>query len=125
MSLEQKIRNLINPVLNNNLFVSVNIKYIGTILNRGLSHVNLRSRKANRAFYSLQGAGFYHNTVSPKAAIYVYNTAVRSGLFYGCSAINKNLNTLEKVQSKHIRTILGLNVKTHITKLLQALEIHP
>ena len=30
----------------------------------------------------------YHNTVSSKAAIYVYNTAVRSGLLYGCSAIN-------------------------------------
>ena len=110
------------------LTVSANIKYLGTILdnNRGLSHVNLPASKANRAFYSLQEAGFYHNTVSPKAAIYVYNTAVRSELLYGCSAINiskTNLNTLGKVQSKHIRTILGLNVKTHISKLLQALEI--
>ena len=64
------------------LTVSANIKYLGTILgnNRGLSHVNLRASKANRAFYSLQGARLYHNTVLPKAAIYVYNTAVRSGL---------------------------------------------
>ena len=58
----------------------------------------------------------FHHTVSSKAAIYVYNTAVRSGLLYGCSAINiskTNLNTLEKGQSEHIRSILGLNIKTH------------
>ena len=34
-----------------------------------------------------------------------------------------NLNMMERIQSKHVKTILGLGYKTHSTKLLEALRI--
>ena len=49
------------------LKISESINYLGTILDsrKGLSHVESRISKANKAFYCLQGAGLYNNTVSP------------------------------------------------------------
>ena len=34
-----------------------------------------------------------------------------------------NLNMMERIQSKHVKTILGLGYKTHSTKLLEVLRI--
>ena len=108
------------------LIISESLNYLGTKLDsrKGLSHVESRISKANKAFYSLQGAGLYNNTVSPATAIHMYKTAVQSGLLYGCCAMEKtNLNMMERIQSKHVKTILGLGYKTHSTKLLEVLRI--
>ena len=83
----------------NVLPISDSITYLGTVIGDPL--VNLRASKANRAFYSLQGAGLNCNGVSPETALHIYKTAVRSSLTYVCAAVNissNNLKVLDKVQ---------------------------
>ena len=66
-------------------------------------------------FYSLQGAGLYYDGVSPRHNI--YNTAVRSGLVYGCHTIylsRLDLIKLNKAQAKYVRTALGLRSYCHV-----------
>ena len=91
------------------LKISESLNYLGTKLDsrKGLSHVESRISKANKAFYFLQGAGLYNNTVSPATVIHVYKTAVQSGLLYGCCTIDiskTNLNMMERIQSKHVKS---------------------
>ena len=88
------------------LKITDKIKYLGVTLDikRGLSHVELRISKANKAFYSLQSAGLYSNLSAPLTSVNVYKTAVQSGLLYGCGAIDiskANIFNLEKQQGKY------------------------
>ena len=104
------------------------IKYLGTTLgkNCGSLHIKSRINSANRAFYSLQGAGLYYDGVSPRLAAHIYNTAVRSGMVYGCHAIHLSqldLIKLNKAQAKYVRTALGLRSYCHVKPVLQALGI--
>ena len=88
--------------------------------------VKLRIQAANRAFYSLQGAGLNCCGVSPNTAIHIYSTAVRSCLTYGCSAVNiskTKIKELDKIQGKHIKCILGLKYNTRTTPLLEAINL--
>ena len=87
------------------------ITYLGTILgdSKGQGQTTQRIQAANRAFYSLQGAGLNCCGVSPHTAIHIYSTAVRSCLTYGCSAVNiskTKIKELDKIQGKHIKCIL-------------------
>ena len=112
----------------NVLPISDSITYLGTVIGdpKGKQLVNLRASKANRAFYSLQGAGLNCNGVSPETALHIYKTAVRSSLTYGCAAVNissNNLKVLDKVQGKHLKSILGLKYHSRTTPLLEALNI--
>ena len=93
------------------------ITYLGTILgdSKGQGQTTQRIQAANRAFYSLQGAGLNCCGVSPNTAIHIYSTAVRSCLTYGCSAVNiskTKIKELDKIQGKHIKCILGLKYNT-------------
>ena len=104
------------------------IKYLGTYIDQtnGSYHAQSRISNANKAFFSLQGAGLYKDCVSPCTAFHIYNTAVRSGIVYGCSSIymsKKNLKTLETAQAKHIKSILGVGYRTHTTPILCAIGI--
>ena len=87
--------------------ISDSITYLGPDIGdpKGKQRVNLRASKANRAFYSMQGAGLNCNGVSPETALHIYKTAVRSSLTYGCAAVNissNNLKVLDKDQGKHL-----------------------
>jgi hypothetical protein len=115
---------------NTPLAVKDSIKYLGATFgnSRGLSHALSRRTNSNKAFYSLQGAGLYKNVTDPQAAMHIYQTAVMSGLLYGCNSIDiskSNKKMLEITQGKQIKTILGLNYNTHSSKLLQSLGIDP
>ena len=104
------------------------IKYLGTTLakNCGSFHIKSRINSANRAFYSLQGAGLYYHGISPRLAAYIYNTAIRSGLVYGCHTIHLSqldLIKLNKAQAKYVRTVLGLRSYCYAKPVLQALGI--
>ena len=95
---------------------------------KGQKHVAKRSQKANKAFYTLHGAGLNTFCVSPETASHVYQTAVRSSLTYGCAAINisdRNLKLLDSSQGKFVKTILGIPYSSRTTPILQSLFIDP
>ena len=101
------------------------LKYLGTSLDGG-NHVQVRKQAAQRAFYSIQGAGVKYGGVSPATAVNIYNAAVCSVILYGCSSIhlsNCNLRELDKMQSKHVKCIMGLKSSSRTTVLLQSLSI--
>ena len=112
------------------LSLSDSLTYLGTCLGdqRGQEHVAKRSQKANKAFYTLQGAGLNTFCVSPETASHVYQTAVRSSLTYGCAAINisdRNIKLLDSSQGKFVKTILGIPYSSRTTPILQSLFIDP
>ena len=113
---------------NQSVTVVPSIKYLGTILDnsRGSSHKVARLSAAQRAFYSLQGAGIKYRGVSPTTACKIYTTAIQSVLTYGCSTVfltKSSLNELNTLQGKNIKTVLGLNHNVRSTPLMEALDI--
>ena len=88
----------------------------------------MRIRAAQRAYFALQSAGLTYKGVSPDTAREIFSVGVRSTLLYGCHAVSiseANLASMDKFQSKLIKTFLGLKQHTPSTPLLQALRIQP
>ena len=113
---------------NQSVMVVPSIKYLGTILDdsQGSSHKVARLSAAQRAIYSLQGAGLKYRGVSPTTACKIYTTAIQSVLTYGCSTVflsKSSLKELNTLQGKHIKTVLGLHHNVRSTPLMEALDI--
>ena len=106
------------------LSLSDSLTYLGTCLGDQRGQEDVAKQKANKAFYTLQGAGLNTLCVSPETASHVYQTAVRSSLTYGCAAINisdRNLKLLDSWQGKFVKTILGIPYSSRTTPILQSL----
>ena len=74
----------------------------------------------------MQGAGLNCYGVSPEIALHIYKTAVRSSLSYGFAAVNissNNSKVLDKVQGKHLKSLVGLKYHSRTTPLLETLNI--
>ena len=104
------------------------MKYLGVELSndRGGRHANERIRAAQRAFYSLQGAGLHFHGLDVHVAAKLYSVGVRTILTYGCEAIamsRSNLTKLESTQGKLIKTVLGLRKFSRNSPLLKALNV--
>ena len=83
---------------------------------------------AQRAFYSLQGAGLCYKGVDTKVAINIFQTAVQTTLTYGCDNIfisRTALNRLDSFQAKLLKSILGLGKQSRTTPLLCAMKVAP
>jgi hypothetical protein len=94
----------------------------------GRSHTQNRIKAAQRAFFSLQGAGVHFKGVDPNVAMDIFSTGVQSVLTYGCESIymsKARLQDLDRCQSKLIKSILGLRKTSHSTPILQAVNIKP
>jgi hypothetical protein len=112
---------------NDTLKVVPSLKYLGSIINGG-NHVDVRKQAAQRAFYSLQGAGIKYGGVSPVTAMNIYDAAVSSVLSYCCGSVhlsNSKLKELDKTQSKHVKVIMGLKFSSHTTVLLERRSVTP
>ena len=73
---------------NSILQVAPSIKYLGTVLcPKGDCHLASRKVAAEKAYYSLQGAGLKFNGLNPKTSFSIYRTAVQSITSFGCSSI--------------------------------------
>ena len=75
---------------------------------------------ANKAYYSLQGAGVCRDGVSPFTASHIYTTAVQSSLLYGNDCIyttKSDMDILDKTQGKHLKSMLGLNLRIQSLRL--------
>ena len=112
------------------LSIDNHIKYLGTELSNtsGNTHTSLRTSAANKALYSLQGAGLKCFGLSPSTSFHVYSMAIRTTLLYGCAAINMNrtnLREIDKTQGKHIKLLLGLPFRSRTGPILQAANICP
>ena len=91
-----------------------------------LLHDKERSLAAQRAFYSLQGAGLHYGGVDPHVAAKLYSVGVRTLLTYGCEALHLSdptLRSLESMQGKLVKAFLGLRKSSRTSPLLSALKI--
>ena len=110
------------------LQIESSMKYLGAMLSndRGKRHIDDRIQAANRAFYSLQGAGLHFRGVTPHVAMRIYQTGVRTILTYGCESIcisNINIRKLESAQGKLVKCVLGLKKFSRTSPLLRAVDI--
>ena len=115
--------------LNENILqICENFDYLGVhIGNKGNNvHVESRISSCRRAFYTLQSAGLCKRGLDVESAIYVFKSACRSILTYGCETMylsKANRRDLDICQGKLIKCIVGLSPKYRTTPLLQALNI--
>ena len=112
------------------LQISTNITYLGAVLggNNGQPHCDSRMCSAQRAFYSLQGAGLCYKGVDQKVAINIFQTAVQTTLTYGCSNVfisRTALNSMDSFQAKLLKSILGLGKQSRTTPMLHAMKVAP
>ena len=64
--------------------------------------------------------------MSPVTALDIYQAAVASVLSFDCSSVHLShteLKELDKVQSKHIKCMMGLKYSSHTTALLNGLAV--
>ena len=101
-----------------------NITYLGTELDHR-QHNDARVRSATKEFHALQGVGLNQHGMAPLTSLYVYDTAVKSCLLYGCSNVyltKNDLHSLETTRCKHLKSILGIGYSSHSKPILQALN---
>ena len=106
------------------------LTYLGAGLSNdnGKCHLESRMQSAQKAFYSLQGAGLHYNGVNPESAVKIFCTGIRPILAYGCESIHMNkalIKELDKLQGKLLKSCLGLSKYSHTTPLIDALRVHP
>ena len=71
------------------LNIKDSVRYLGTYIGQdGYRHAEYRISNSNKAYYALQGAGLHRNSLCPNTALHIFNTAVRSGLVYGCGSFS-------------------------------------
>ena len=103
------------------------VVHLGVILaNDTKSHTKARIKSARRAFYALQGAGLCVNGTSSDTITHIYTTAIRPVLLYGLECIYQCktvINDAERLQSKLLKSALGLKKYSRTSPLLQALKI--
>ena len=117
--------------LNNcNIAIVNDINYLGaTLCNKpdmSAVHVKTRISKCRKAFYSLQSVGMCNNGVEPKVISYLWKTAIQPILMYGAESFQqrrKNVMDMIKIQSRLVKSSLGLKKYFHSTPLLAALFI--
>ena len=105
------------------------ITYLGVVLsNNDAKHCETRIAATRRAFYALQNVGMCARGVKPVTVTHIYNTAIRPVLMYGLHCVytctsNSVLQKAEKLQSKLIKSSIGLKVHSKSTPFLDALKI--
>ena len=104
------------------------ITYLGASLgnDNGKGHVNKRMQAAQKAFYSLQGAGLSFKGLDPRASAHLYSVGVSTILLYGCEAVHivpASLRQLQVQQGKLIKSFLGLKKFSRTSPLERALYI--
>ena len=110
------------------LAIRAEISYLGvTLSNKSAdSHTATRMQSCRRAYFSLQGAGLCKNGANIAVINEIWAKACRPILTYGCETINlrmKHRQDLDKLQSKLLKTALGLSKFARTTPLLEALKI--
>lgn len=127
MVLGKPIYNDLNWYLENVRLKHTNeISYLGVLLsNNSSAHCNARIKAARKAFYSLQNTGLCTKYLNTDSSLCVYNTAIHPVLLYGLECVYRPklaMGNVEKLQSKLLKTIIGLKSFSRSTPLLQALR---
>ena len=106
---------------------SDSIKYLGvTLANKPSVHVNDRIAACRKAYYAMQGAGFCNVTTNANMLAYLWESAVRPVLLYGCSSVHVNKESMlkrENIQAKLLKTSIGVHKFCKSSPILQALDI--
>jgi exonuclease III len=104
------------------------IDYLGAILsNSNNCHLYKRTQSCRRSFYNLQSVGLCNNGVKPHVISYVWKTVLQPILLYGneCyNLTNREYLELGRLQSKLVKTSLGLSKYLRSTPLLDAMRIN-
>ena len=101
--------------LNNEILTECDtVKYLGVDLSciKPHNHVSNRIKSCRNAYFALQGVGLCVNGSSADTIAYVWNTAIRPVLTYGIQCVNmnkKSLQEMEKMQSKLLKSAMGIH----------------
>ena len=104
------------------------INYLGAVIgDKGNDiHVNNRISACRKAFYSLQGAGLCYQGLDIDTAKYVFKATCKPALTFACESMylsKKNRVELDRLQSKLVKCLVGLNPMYRSTPLLKALDM--
>ena len=104
------------------------LSYLGAVLsNDNHAHVHKRMQACRQKFFSLQGAGMCPNGVKPNVAAHLWKSALQPVLSYACQSLplyKTDIQNMDKIQAKLIKTSLGLSKYMRTTPLLNALYIN-
>ena len=90
------------------------------------SHVEKRLSSARRRMFSLASNGFSYPGLTTDVKCYLWATAVRPVLTFGCHNIRicaSDIKLLERFQSDSVKRFLGLPKRSHHSRLLRALNL--
>ena len=104
-----------NVVLNNSEIITYLGAEIGDLT--GKAHSDIRTHKALRAFYALQGAGVKYPGVSTQIALDLYKTSIRipvsDSIVYQCLDLCKNCVLNDSIASDfYCELLLSANIET-------------
>ena len=117
-------------ITNTALKVSDSIDHLGVALSNNIDndklHISNRISACRKAYYAMQGAGMGNLKNNPDAVAYLWKTALRPRLTYGLNTMfvtKKSIELLDKLQSRLIKTCLGLHKFCKSTPILRALHV--
>ena len=104
-------------------------EHLGVLVSADLNgshHAQHRIRRARGAFYGLAPAGMLSDDLPPLDKAFLWKTVVLPALTFGCEAVSlhsADIDSLESLQSRCIKSALGLSKYAHHSALLRALGI--
>ena len=105
------------------------MNYLGVTLSHVKSNVDFNNiiNTCRRAYYALQCAVLNNNISDTDALSYVWKAAVRLVLKYCCNSVyvsKKSLNTMERLQTKILKAIVGLHKYSKSKPVLKVLNVN-
>ena len=89
-------------------------------------HVNVRSEKCRKSFYSLRDAGMAFPGCHTDVKTYLWKTMCQPVLLYGCETIHlstSDVQKLETLQGNLLKQSIGLSHRSKSSSLMRALNI--
>ena len=104
------------------------IQYLGAVLSNSTGrHKDKRIKACRNGFFKLQCAGLHRNGAKPKIVSYIWKAALQPILTYSneCQSLKLHeLLEMDKLQSKLVKSSLGLSKYLRSSPLLNALNIN-
>ncbi|CAF0758528.1 unnamed protein product [Brachionus calyciflorus] len=105
------------------------MKYLGVILtddNKNTEHISKYKRSALKAFNKVKKFSLLSNEVYPNKKEHLYNTFIRSILYYGLEnpyLSKRERLTLKRIEGNLVKFMIGVPTRCKTTNLLCALKI--
>ena len=111
--------------------LSDNTDILGVAFNSSLEstmHINNRVRKCQQGTFAMSAMGLSYPGLNSDVKAFLWKSISSPLLVYGMESLslsNSDLKLLKTTQGNIIKRIMGLNKRSHHTKLLKALKVPP